>query len=127
MKKIILFLFIAASFGACKNESKEIKEAEKNTVEMIPEDTLTVENAPTFESADAREYVASYDAFLAEYSEAVASKDQVKLQEINSRMIELSAKGTEVLKGLSGEDATKLAAYMTKRGEEFAKISAQNK
>lgn len=128
MRKIIFLLFVALSLGACKNESKEVKEAEKTTVEMIPEETVTVStDKPTFKSEAAQQYVDAYDQFITNYKAAMDSKDQVKIQELNNEMLKLSAKGTEALKGLETEDATKLSEYMTNKSQELIQIQSLNK
>jgi|GEM_PF-5018254 len=123
MKKLIIFLLVAASFTACKRESKEIKKANENTVASIPPDSTEISAAPSFTSKEAQDYVRSYDAFLYDYRAAVQDHDQVKLQELANKMIELSAQGNEVLKNLQGEDLTKLTEYLRTRAHEFSQIS----
>ena len=95
---------------------------------MIPEDTMKVATGtPTFESKAAQDYVDAYDKFINNYKTAVGENDRVKIQELSNEMIELSAKGTEALKGLSTEDATKLTEYMQGRSQDLAKLQTLNK
>ena len=124
MNKLILFLFIALSFGACKNESKELNAADETTKEMVPADTMKITETPTFSEPATQEYVTEYDAFLNDYIAAVQAKDQVKLQELGTKMITLSSKGTEALTKLTGEEAAKLTEYMKRRADEFSRISS---
>ena len=123
MNKLIFFLLLSLSFGACKNESKEMKSADEANVEMGTTDAITLTEAPTLSDPAAQEYVKEYDTFLAEYTAAVESKDQVKLQELGTKMITLSSKGTEALANLTGDDAVKLTEYIKMRANEFARIS----
>jgi hypothetical protein len=127
MNKLFFILLFALTLGACKNESKELKAADEATKEMVPADTLNIATAPSFSNPAAQEYVVLYDAFLANYIDAVRAKDNVKLQELSTQMVTLSSKGVEALKNLSGEEAIKMTEYMKLKSEEFAKIAAETK
>ncbi len=127
MNKLIFLLLVALSFSACKNESKEMKAADEANVEMGSTNALKLAEAPTLSDPAAQEYVKEYDAFLADYTAAVASKDQVKLQELGTKMITLSSKGTEALANLTGDEAVKLTEYINTRANEFARISGGTK
>lgn len=126
MNKIIIFLFAVLAFSACKkNASNEIEAADQAVAENLPKDTFSMPVTPTFTDKAAQEYVTAYDAFLVEYKQAVHADDKIRLQELAGKMVDLSTKGADALKNLSGEEATKLTEYMKTRAGEFTRISSK--
>ena len=127
MNKIIIFLLIIGTLGACKkNPEKEMQNANEAVAEAIPKDTITLTPTPTFTNEAAQKYVTAYDAFLVEYKDAAMADDKIKLQELGNEMVKLSTQGVDALKNLSGEEANKLTDYMRSRADRFSRISTGN-
>jgi len=128
MKKVFLTCAVLAALAisSCKDkttttdaETRTETSAEKLTTETASSETGT----PNFSDADVQDYVDAYESYLEDYKKAVESKDMTAFAALATKGQDLATKAQEVSGKLSGTDAQKLSAYMTKRAEELQELS----
>ena len=129
---------------ACKSDSGTAEQAATS----IPSDTVQVESgvqtklapmpakegavfnltaAPVFKSKEATDFVKEYDAFMSSYWEAMSKSKQQSLSGLTDKLLELSAKSANVIKGLSGDDLANFKQYLAARQKEYsAMVSGAN-
>ena len=135
MKKVFLSLTMitALVFTSCKETPKDdaegtpTEETVGTTAEKDVKDTAPVatDGVPNFSDADVQAYVDSYESYMADYKKAVESKDMTAFATLGQKGQDLAAKAQEVTGKLTGADAEKLTAYMTKKGEELTAYAAK--
>ena len=83
--------------------------------------------APVFKSKEATDFVKEYDAFMSSYWEAMSKSKQQSLSGLTDKLLELSAKSANVIKGLSGDDLSNFKQYLAARQKEYsAMVSGAN-
>lgn len=128
MKKLLILSILVSSLMACKSDSGTAEQA----ATTIPSDTVQVESgvqtklapmpakegavfnltaAPVFKSKEATDFVKEYDAFMSSYWEAMSKSKQQSLSGLTDKLLELSAKSANVIKGLSGDDLSNFKQY----------------
>lgn len=105
-----------------------VGEMESNTIEATDEtstDSDTTENisTPSFGDADVQAYVDAYDAYLTDYKKALENKDMEAFAALATKGQDLGNKAQEISGKVSGSDAERLAAYMTKKATEIQELS----
>jgi hypothetical protein len=144
MKKLLILSILVSSLMACKSDSGTAEQAATS----IPSDTVQVESgvqtklapmpakegavfnltaAPVFKSKEATDFVKEYDAFMSSYWEAMSKSKQQSLSGLTDKLLELSAKSANVIKGLSGDDLSNFKQYLAARQKEYsAMVSGAN-
>lgn len=125
MKKMLLVLLSLGVIFSCgkKEESTTTTKTETTTTTTAePAKTdAAATDVPTFKEPEVQKYVDSYQAYLKDVKDAVASKDAAKFQEISAKGTELATQGQEAAKKLTDPaEAKKFTDYMTKLGQEAA-------
>lgn len=119
MKKMLLVLLTLGVIFSCGKKEEAKTETTTTTAEATKDAADT--DAPTFKDADVQAYVDSYEEYIGNLKDAVASKDVAKIQELTAKSQELATKGTEAAKKLTDPaEAKKLSDYMTKLSQEAA-------
>ena len=123
MKKMLLVLLSLGVIFSCgkKEESTTTTKTETTTTTTAePAKTdAAATDVPTFKEPEVQKYVDSYQAYLKDVKDAVASKDAAKIQELTTKSQELATQGAEAAKKLTDPaEAKKFADYMTKLGQE---------
>ena len=134
MKKMLLVLLTLGVIFSCgkKEEAKTETETTKTetTTTATPTDAAATD-VPTFKEPEVQKYVDSYQEYIKNLKDAVASKDATKIQELTTKSQELATQGAEAAKKLTDPaEAKKFADYMTKLGqeatEEMTKMAKKN-
>lgn len=128
MKNVFLSfaLICALVISSCKDKTPADKGTETATETSVIEPTETTSSAasiPNFSNADVQAYVETYESYLEDYKKAVESKDMTAFAALATKGQDLAAKAQEVSGKVTGADAEKLTAYMTKKAEELQELS----
>ncbi len=126
MKKMLLVLLTLGVVFSCgkKDESTTTTKTETTTT-TTAEPTKTdaaATDVPTFKDPEVQKYVDSYQAYLKDIKDAVASKDTAKIQELSTvKAQELATQSQDALKKLTDPaEQKKFTDYMTKAAQEFS-------
>lgn len=133
MKKTIFMLSAVAllAFTSCKDDKKNTAKEETKTEEAKTaeepkkEESTASSDVPSFDNAEVKSYLETYESYVKDYKAALESKDMTKFQALSSKGQELATKGQEAMKNLSTDDAKKLSDYLVKRGKELQEYTTK--
>lgn len=127
MKKTIFMLSAVAllAFTSCKNDKKDTAKEETKTEETKKEKSTASSDVPSFDNAEVKSYLETYESYVKDYKAALESKDMTKFQTLSSKGQELATKGQEAMKNLSTDDAKKLSDYLLKRSKELQEYTTK--
>ncbi|MEW7277267.1 hypothetical protein ABW636_01565 [Aquimarina sp. 2201CG1-2-11] len=114
---------------AAQEVVEETADKAQETVQEVAEKVESaVDGIPTFSDKAITEYVQKYEAYIAEYTKIVESKDMTAFASLSQKGQELAAQAQEISGKLTGEDAQKWTEYMTassKKMQELAQSMTQ--
>jgi len=129
MKKVFLTYAVIAALAmtSCKDKTAEVTDSETRTEKTTEDTSIETSSSdvdiPNFSDADVQAYVESYESYMEDYKKAAESKDMTAFTDLANKGQDLAAKAQEVSGKVSGADAEKLTAYMTKKAEELQELS----
>ncbi len=140
MKKFFLgaLALVFVSVISCKDAADKTKEAAETAEEVVEETAdkakevveevaetveTAVEGVPNFSNEKVQAYVNKYEAYIAEYTKIVESKDMTAFAGLATKGSELGKEASEIAGELTGEDAKKWTDYMTASSEKMAALA----
>ncbi len=140
MKKLVLgamaLMFLATI--SCKQAADKAKDAADTAEEAIEETAdkaqeavqevaekveTAVDGIPSFSDPAITQYVTNYEAYIAEYTKIVESKDMAAFAGLSETGQKLAAQAQEISGKLTGDDAQKWTDYMTASAEKMQKLA----
>lgn len=130
MKRLFLNITMITVFmvtvSSCKDNAKsDAKESTTEATTAIDENSSSdsATGTPSFSDSDVQAYVDAYESYMEDYANAVESKDMGAFTALASKGQDLATKAQEISGKVTGTDAEKLTAYMTKKAKEVQELA----